>query len=84
MALATPTSPTYSPQTQEALETMAARVLLSVGVIRVTALAGPEINLGFEPQWLLIKSSTDFWWLGYCRQYAWYSSRRGNHTLPYS
>ena len=29
------TSPTYSPTTQEALETMAARVLLSAGVIRV-------------------------------------------------
>ena len=35
IGMAQPTSPTYSPQTQEALETMAARVLLSVGVILV-------------------------------------------------
>ena len=38
--MAQPTLPTYSPQTQEALETMAARILLSVGVIQsqITAL----------------------------------------------
>jgi hypothetical protein len=37
---------------------MAARVLLSVGVIRATGTSGPAVNLGYEPQWMMIKKSS--------------------------
>ena len=59
--------PTYSPQMQEALETMAARILLSVGVIlaMVVFLVGPvEVTCGFEPQWVIDKEAPATWhWL---------------------
>jgi hypothetical protein len=48
MSPAAPTSPTYSPQTQEALETMAARILLSVGRLPIVALQLQQLILGLN------------------------------------